>query len=44
MDRGVAIKSFDEEAPDLETTFLALTGSELSSGDESDESDESSKR
>jgi ABC-2 type transport system ATP-binding protein len=34
MDRSVAIKSFDEEAPDLETTFLALTGSELSAGGE----------
>jgi hypothetical protein len=33
MDRGVTIKSFDEEAPNLETTFLALTGSELSAGD-----------
>jgi ABC-2 type transport system ATP-binding protein len=32
MDRGVTIKSFDEEAPNLETTFLALTGSELSAG------------
>jgi ABC-2 type transport system ATP-binding protein len=29
MDRGVTIKSFEEEAPNLETTFLALTGSEL---------------
>ncbi|MDR1292065.1 MAG: ABC transporter ATP-binding protein [Clostridiales Family XIII bacterium] len=33
MARDVAIKSFDEEAPDLETTFLALTGSELHAGD-----------
>ncbi|MDR1495673.1 MAG: ABC transporter ATP-binding protein [Clostridiales Family XIII bacterium] len=34
MDRGVTIKSFEEEAPNLETTFLALTGSEL--GDDGD--------
>jgi ABC-2 type transport system ATP-binding protein len=34
MDRGVTIKSFEEEAPNLETTFLALTGRELGSGDD----------
>jgi ABC-2 type transport system ATP-binding protein len=33
MDRGVTIRSFDEEAPNLETTFLALTGRELSGND-----------
>ncbi|MDR1815951.1 MAG: ABC transporter ATP-binding protein [Clostridiales Family XIII bacterium] len=29
MERGVAVKSLAEEAPTLETTFLALTGNEL---------------
>jgi ABC-2 type transport system ATP-binding protein len=33
MDLGVSIKSFEEEAPNLETTFLALTGRELGSDD-----------
>ncbi|MDR2162738.1 MAG: ABC transporter ATP-binding protein [Clostridiales Family XIII bacterium] len=30
MEIGVTIRSFDEEAPNLETTFLALTGNALS--------------
>ncbi|MDR1797338.1 MAG: ABC transporter ATP-binding protein [Clostridiales Family XIII bacterium] len=29
MERGLAVKSLAEEAPTLETTFLALTGNEL---------------
>jgi ABC-2 type transport system ATP-binding protein len=35
MDRGVTIRTIEEEAPNLETTFLALTGSELSADGES---------
>jgi ABC-2 type transport system ATP-binding protein len=33
MDRKVAVKSLSEETANLETTFLALTGNELSSGE-----------
>jgi ABC-2 type transport system ATP-binding protein len=28
-DRNITVRAFEEEAPNLETTFLALTGSEL---------------
>jgi ABC-2 type transport system ATP-binding protein len=44
MDRDVTIKSFNEEAPNLETTFLALTGSALDAGETDAEPDDKTAR